>query len=113
MSEETLAQIKADIAENKIMIYMKGEKDFPMCGFSSQVSEAFKQLGRPFKAVNILPDPNYRQVLSAHTGWPTIPQIFIDGELIGGCDIILELFQNGELKEKVEKAFADEATSAS
>ena len=103
---QTLEAIKNDIAENKIMIYLKGEKDLPMCGFSSRVVEIFKHLGHPFHAYNILPDPEFRHILSGHSGWPTIPQIFVDGELLGGCDITMELFENGELKKKLDESFS-------
>ena len=92
-------QIKNDIEKNPIILYMKGTKDMPMCGFSNQVVQILSHYGVTFKDVNILEDPEIRIQLSEQSGWPTIPQLFVNGELIGGCDITVELFQNGELKK--------------
>ena len=83
---------------------MKGTPDQPMCGFSARTSAALQALGAPFAAVDILPDPRIRQELSAISGWPTIPQLFVDGELVGGADIVAEMYESGELAQvlKVE-----------
>ena len=91
--------IKKDIKENKIMLYMKGTKEMPMCGFSSTVVNILNMHEVDFKATNVLEDHNIRQELTKISDWPTIPQLFCNGELIGGCDIAVELHNNGELKD--------------
>jgi monothiol glutaredoxin len=78
---------------------MKGTPDQPMCGFSARTVAILQSLGKPFAAVNVLPDPRIRQELSALSNWPTIPQLFVDGELVGGCDIVTEMYQSGELQQ--------------
>lgn len=90
-------QIKNDIANNPIILYMKGTKEMPMCGFSNSVVQVLNHYGVEFKDVNILEDPMVRVKLSEHSGWPTIPQLFVKGKLIGGADITIELHQRGEL----------------
>ena len=92
-------KIKKDIKENKIMLYMKGTKEMPMCGFSSTVVNILNMHEVDFKATNVLEDHNIRQELTKITNWPTIPQLFCNGELIGGCDIAVELHNNGQLKD--------------
>ena len=94
---ELLEQIKNDIEKNPIILYMKGTKDMPMCGFSNQVVQILNHYGIEYKDVNILEDPEIRIRLSEQSGWPTIPQLFVNGKLIGGADITMELHQNGEL----------------
>jgi len=106
MSEDMLDQIKKEIAANEIVMFIKGTKEMPMCGFSARTIAVFKELGRPFKTVDILPDPRIRQTLSAFSNWPTIPQVFIKGKFMGGCDIVTEMYQKGELKPLVEAAFS-------
>ena len=98
------AQITKTINENMIVLYMKGRKDMPMCGFSNAVVQVLNSYGLPYVDVNILEDPNIRIQLSEITNWPTIPQLFIDGEMVGGCDITLEMHQSGELKNKLDQA---------
>lgn len=105
MSEDLLDQIKKEITGNEIVLFTKGTKDMPMCGFSARTIAVFKELGRPFKTVDILPDPRIRQTLSGYSNWPTIPQVFIKGKFVGGCDIVMEMHQKGELKPLVEAAF--------
>ena len=90
-------QIINDIQDNPIILFMKGTKDMPMCGFSNSVVQVLNHYGIEYKDINILEDPNIRIKLSEHSGWPTIPQLFVKGELIGGADITLELHQNGQL----------------
>lgn len=102
---DILEMIKKEIAGNPIVLFTKGTADMPMCGFSARTIAVFKEIGRPFKTVDILPDPRIRQVLSAHSNWPTVPQVFINGQFIGGCDIVTEMYEKGELKPIVEKAF--------
>ncbi len=94
---ELSEQIKNDIEKNPIILYMKGTKDMPMCGFSNQVVQILNHYGIEYKDINILEDPEIRIRLSEQSGWPTIPQLFVNGKLIGGADITMELHQNGEL----------------
>jgi monothiol glutaredoxin len=105
------------IRDNKTILFMKGTPDQPACGFSARTVAALQALDAPFAAVDILPDPRIRQELSALSNWPTIPQLFVDGELVGGCDIITEMFETGELAETLgvaqpEAAAAEPATPA-
>jgi monothiol glutaredoxin len=101
MSDETTNplrdQIKEAIDENDVILFMKGTPDQPMCGFSARTVAILQSVGKPFAAVNILPDPRIRQELSVVSNWPTIPQLFIDGEFVGGCDIVTEMYESGEL----------------
>ncbi len=91
--------IESAISENHVILFMKGVPEAPACGFSARTVAILESLDQPFAAVNILPDPAIRQELSALSGWPTIPQLFVDGELVGGCDIITEMYQTGELQK--------------
>ena len=91
--------ISEAIKDNKVILFMKGTPEQPMCGFSARAAGALQAVGVPFAAVDILPDPRIRQELSAISNWPTTPQLFVDGELIGGSDIVIEMFENGELHE--------------
>lgn len=92
-------EIKDDITKNKVMLYMKGNKDMPMCGFSNQVVHILNQSGVTYEAKNVLEDEILRQAIKEFSDWPTIPQLYVNGEFIGGCDIITELFQSGDLKD--------------
>jgi monothiol glutaredoxin len=87
------------IADNKTILFMKGTPDAPRCGFSARTVAALQSLEAPFAAIDILPDPRIRDELSALSNWPTIPQLFVDGELVGGCDIVTEMYDSGELAE--------------
>jgi monothiol glutaredoxin len=87
------------ISENQVILFMKGTPDAPACGFSARTVGILQSLGAPFAAVDILPDPRIRQELSALSNWPTIPQLFVDGELVGGCDIVTEMYESGELAQ--------------
>jgi monothiol glutaredoxin len=87
------------IAEHKVILFMKGTPEAPACGFSARTVAALQALEVPFAAVDVLPDPRIRQELSAISNWPTIPQLFVDGELLGGCDIVTEMYESGELAE--------------
>ncbi len=104
---EILESIQSQIASHKIMVFMKGNPTFPRCGFSATVADIFDRMGVEFGAMDILPDPRIRQVLSLHSSWPTIPQVFIDGEFVGGCDIVREMDASGDLRRKVEAALAN------
>jgi monothiol glutaredoxin len=94
--------IEQAIAENRVILFMKGTPEAPACGFSRRTVAALQALDAPFAAVDVLPDPRIRQELSALSNWPTIPQLFVDGELIGGCDIVTELYESGELAEALK-----------
>jgi monothiol glutaredoxin len=89
--------IQSAISENPVILFMKGTPEEPACGFSARTVQVLEALDQPFAAVNILPDPQIRQELSAVTGWPTIPQLFVGGELVGGADIVVEMYESGEL----------------
>ncbi len=99
MSEnEILEQIQSEVSGNRIFLYMKGTPDAPRCGFSNQVVQILNHVGAEYDARDILTDPRIRVVLSEWSDWPTIPQLFVDGKLVGGCDIVTEMFQEGELQ---------------
>jgi monothiol glutaredoxin len=103
MSEPETNQLReaitSAIAENPVILFMKGNPDAPACGFSARTVSILNQLDTAFAAVDILPDPRIRQELSAVSGWPTVPQLFVDGELVGGSDIVLEMYESGELQQ--------------
>ena len=96
-NDEIRGFIDNAIQENQVMLFMKGTPQQPACGFSMRTSGALNVLGVKYAALDILPDPRIRQELSELSGWPTIPQLFVDGELVGGCDIVMEMFESGEL----------------
>ena len=93
--------IEQAIAQNPVLLFMKGTPEQPMCGFSARTVAALEAVGAPFAAVDVLPDPRIRQELSAISNWPTIPQLFVDGELVGGCDIVTEMYETGELAQRL------------
>jgi monothiol glutaredoxin len=100
MTEEQIRDfIQQAIDENPVMLFMKGTPDQPACGFSMRTSAALNALGVKYAALDILPDPRIRQELSALSNWPTIPQLFVNGQLVGGCDIVLEMYEDGSLAE--------------
>jgi monothiol glutaredoxin len=99
------------IRDNKTILFMKGTPDAPACGFSARTVAALQALDAPFAAVDILPDPRIRQELSAISDWPTIPQLFFEGELVGGCDIVIEMFESGELATTLGVEPADDAVA--
>ena len=101
---ETLDVIKDQITSNPVLLYMKGSPQFPQCGFSARAVEALMTVGKPFAYVNILEHPDIRAELPKYANWPTFPQLWVAGELVGGSDIILEMAQQGELKTIVEEA---------
>jgi monothiol glutaredoxin len=102
--DELKAQVVGKIAEHPVMLFMKGTPDQPYCGFSARTVEALDSIGASFAAVNVLVDPRIREVLSEHSEWPTVPQLFVDGTLVGGCDIVTEMAQTGELAELIQSA---------
>jgi len=87
------------ISEHDVLLFMKGTPERPMCGFSARTAAALDALGKPYAAVDVLPDPRIRQELSSLSNWPTIPQLFVNGELVGGCDIVTEMYESGELAQ--------------
>ncbi len=102
MSDNPLRDaIDEAIRDNEVILFMKGTPEQPMCGFSARTAAALQSVGQPFAAVDVLPDPRIRQELSALSNWPTIPQLFVKGELVGGCDIVTEMYESGELAEAI------------
>jgi len=101
---DTLDRIKQTVHDHSIVLFMKGTPQFPMCGFSSRASQVLKAVGADFASINVLEDPEVRANLPRYSNWPTFPQLFINGELIGGCDITLELYESGELARMVKEA---------
>ncbi|MGK7912991.1 MAG: Grx4 family monothiol glutaredoxin [Synechococcus sp.] len=110
MSQAINDVIQQQITDNKVMIYMKGTPEFPQCGFSSATIQVFQRMGYPYETVNVLDDNEIRQGIKSFSNWPTIPQVYVDGEFIGGCDITLEMYQRGEL-EPLVKAAVEGATA--
>lgn len=104
MDDALKQKIEQTVRSDKVVLFVKGTKTFPQCGFSSSVIEIFKGLGVPFQCVNILADQDLRQGLKEYSSWPTFPQIYVDGEFIGGCDIVREMHEKGELAPIVAKA---------
>ncbi len=98
----TLKTIETVIRENPVVLFMKGTADFPMCGFSSRVVQILQDLDADFVVMNVMADPDLRQGIKDYTNWPTIPQLYVKGEFIGGCDIITDLYKTGELKTILE-----------
>jgi monothiol glutaredoxin len=98
MSQSLVAErIQTDITANPVMLYMKGTAMFPQCGFSARVVQILSHLNVPFKTANVLEDPELRDGIKAFSNWPTVPQLYVKGEFVGGCDIITEMYQTGEL----------------
>ncbi len=92
-------KIKDQIENNPVLLYMKGTPDFPQCGFSGQTVAALKAVGRPFAYINIFDDPEVREGLKTYSNWPTFPQLYVNGELVGGADIVVEMYHSGELQK--------------
>ena len=107
---DTIEKIKQQISENPIILYMKGSPKLPNCGFSSQASQAVMSCGEKFAFVDIFQNPEFRAELPKYAYWPTFPLLWVDGELVGGCDIILEMFQQGELKPLLEETAKKHST---
>ena len=103
MSDAVSQRIQAEIEETPVVLYMKGTPAFPQCGFSARVVQILSHVGVPFKGVNVLADPEIREGIKAFTNWPTIPQLYVKGEFVGGCDIVMEMFQSGELQTLLEE----------
>jgi len=113
MSEvDVMDRIKDAVENNPVVVFMKGTPQLPQCGFSSRTAEALKGCGQEFAYVNVLTDPEIFQNLPRYADWPTFPQVYIKGELIGGCDITLEMFQKGELQSMIKEAVQGENKDA-
>ena len=102
MSDDINQTIDAEVRSNDVVLFMKGTPQFPQCGFSGQVVQILDYLGVPYKGINVLESDELRHGIKAYTNWPTIPQLYVKGEFVGGCDIIREMFQSGELKQTLD-----------
>jgi monothiol glutaredoxin len=98
MTDPVFERIQSDVSSNKVMLFMKGNAMFPQCGFSARVVQILTHMGVPFQTANVLEDPSLREGIKQYSNWPTIPQLYVDGEFVGGCDIITEMYQSGELE---------------
>ena len=107
MPQDATQRIQNAVANNKIMIFMKGTAAFPQCGFSAATVQVFEELGAPFETADVLSDPELRDAIKRYSNWPTIPQVFIGGKFIGGCDIVREMYENGELQNLVKSVLKD------
>jgi monothiol glutaredoxin len=101
---DVIERIKSQLSTNPVLLYMKGTPDFPQCGFSATAVRALNAAGAKFEAVNIFEDPELRDALKQYSSWPTYPQLYVNGELVGGCDIIVEMYNNGELQKILSDA---------
>ncbi len=105
MTDQTvLDRIKGDVAANQVVLFMKGSPVFPQCGFSARVVQILTHLGVKFKGIDVLQDPSIRQGVKDFSSWPTIPQLYVKGEFVGGCDIISEMYESGELQDLLAKS---------
>ncbi|MGH7985671.1 MAG: Grx4 family monothiol glutaredoxin [Candidatus Binataceae bacterium] len=105
-------RIQTAIGENKIMVFMKGNRSFPQCGFSAATVQVLEELGAPYGTCDVLSDPELRDAIKTYSNWPTIPQVYIDGKFVGGCDIIRELYENGELQTMVSEVIGEPSKPA-
>jgi monothiol glutaredoxin len=103
---DVVDRIKAQLSSSPVVLFMKGNPDFPQCGFSAQAVAALRACGAQFQHVDIFEDPELREALKHYSNWPTYPQLYVNGELVGGCDIALEMYRSGELKKLLEEAGA-------
>ena len=112
MANEVFDRIQGEITENPVMLYMKGTAMFPQCGFSARVVQILTHMGVPFKTANVLEDMELREGVKQFSQWPTIPQLYVKGEFVGGCDIVTEMFQSGELETLLEEKGVEHKTEA-
>ena len=112
MPRDVMKEIRDEIGRNTVIVYMKGTPSFPMCGFSAATVEVLRAHGHPFAHVNILEDQEKREAIKAFSNWPTIPQVYVAGKFVGGCDVVQELEASGELQRLLQAAFAEDAAAA-
>ncbi|WP_022727180.1 Grx4 family monothiol glutaredoxin [Fodinicurvata sediminis] len=112
MDNPVFERIKQDVSDNDVVVYMKGTPVFPQCGFSAVVVQVMTHLGVKYKGINVLEDPGLRQGIKDYSNWPTIPQLYVKGEFVGGCDIVREMFQSGELTELMTSRGIEVETAA-
>ncbi|PIQ86203.1 MAG: monothiol glutaredoxin, Grx4 family [Candidatus Omnitrophica bacterium CG11_big_fil_rev_8_21_14_0_20_45_26] len=105
MPDDFKAERQKEVSSNKIVLYIKGTKEQPQCGFSAATIQAFKLLGKPFHTIDVLSNPEIRSRMQEFSNWPTFPQVFVGGQFLGGCDIVTEMYETGELKKVVEATF--------
>jgi monothiol glutaredoxin len=105
MADDVLSKIEQQVKNNKVMLYMKGNPNAPQCGFSAHTVQILQSYGIPFQTADVLADPAIRDGIKRYSNWPTIPQVFIDGKFVGGCDIVSELHERGELEPMLKSAF--------
>jgi len=106
---DAIERIRNAINGDKIVIFMKGNRNFPQCGFSAATVQVFEELGAPYSTVDVLTDQEVREAVKTYSNWPTIPQVYINGKFVGGCDIVRELYESGELSTLVKEATAESA----
>ena len=106
---DAIERVRDAINRDKIVIFMKGNRNFPQCGFSAATVEVFEELGAPYSTVDVLADQEVRDAVKTYSNWPTIPQVYINGKFVGGCDIVRELYESGELGTLVKEATAESA----
>jgi monothiol glutaredoxin len=111
MDEQLRTRIEEVLGSHKIVLFMKGTKNFPQCGFSATVCEVLKRLEADFQTVNILQEAELRQGMKEYASWPTFPQLYVEGRFVGGCDIVRDMFQSGELQPIVDRALGREPTA--
>lgn len=107
MADDVLAKIDEQVKKNNVIVYMKGNPDFPQCGFSAHTVEILRSYGYPFETVDVLADPAIREDVKQYSNWPTIPQVFVSGKFIGGCDILHEMHERGELAPLLKAVFSE------
>jgi len=112
MSNPVFERIQSDIGSNKVMLYMKGNAMFPQCGFSARVVQILTHLGVPFQTANVLEDPALREGIKEFSNWPTVPQLYVGGDFVGGCDIVTEMYQSGELETLLSEKGVPHQTTA-
>ena len=108
---DVIERIESAIANNRIMIFMKGNRNFPQCGFYAATIEIFEELGAPYQTSDVLRDPELREAIKRYSNWPTIPQVYINGKFLGGCDIVREMHESGELQTLVKETVVQAASN--
>ncbi len=112
ITDPVTERIESELQENDVVLFMKGTPVFPQCGFSAAVVQVLTHLGIKFKGIDVLQDPGLRQGVKSYTNWPTIPQLYVKGEFVGGCDIIREMYESGELTELLQSKGIESQTAA-